>query len=260
MMQSDPSDITNMLLIRIVQRLEDPNTPSQPVEMPAFEPTVAARWINGLWFTALGFSLAAALLAMLAKEWLATSASSRPRPAHSYAIERQARLDALSSWGALQMIDLLPLFLHMALLFFSLGLIVYLYSTVDLTVATVMAAVTGATMLFYAITTGLAALYEACPFNTELSLYSRRILRFIVHHWKFASRYKHYFKIKDPKPSEHTRKEDLNALRWLANHAQDPRIGDSAYQALAGLCLKYPKASTDSPTSNASRFLAKTRV
>ncbi|KAF8594032.1 hypothetical protein BDV93DRAFT_399525, partial [Ceratobasidium sp. AG-I] len=70
MMQQDPSDITNVLLKVIAQRLENPNSPFKPVEIPVFEPTDTARWINGLWFTSLGLSLAAALLAMLAKEWL----------------------------------------------------------------------------------------------------------------------------------------------------------------------------------------------
>ncbi|KAF8601062.1 hypothetical protein BDV93DRAFT_586835, partial [Ceratobasidium sp. AG-I] len=155
MMRQDSSDVTNMLLERIAQRLEYPNSPFQPTETPVFEPTVAARWINGLWFASLALSLAAALLAMLAKEWLTTFASSRPRPAYFFAIDRQARLDALSSWGAMLIIDHLPLFLHIALVLFALGLVVYLYSTVDLTIATIIATISGVTFLFYVTTTGL---------------------------------------------------------------------------------------------------------
>ncbi|KAF8598581.1 hypothetical protein BDV93DRAFT_412962, partial [Ceratobasidium sp. AG-I] len=169
LMRADPADATTLLLTRIAQRLENPSGSSQSLDIPAFEPTAAARWINGLWFASLGLSLAAALLSMMAKEWLTTFAASRPRPAHSYTIERQARLDALSSWGALQMIDHLPLFLHVALLLFSLGLVVYLYTSVDLTVASIVALMTGATILFYIIATGLASLYEVCPFDTQLS-------------------------------------------------------------------------------------------
>ncbi|KAF8594040.1 hypothetical protein BDV93DRAFT_482106, partial [Ceratobasidium sp. AG-I] len=164
MLQPDPSDITAMLLTRIAQRLESPNSPPPPVEMPVFKPSIAAWWINGLWFTSLGLSLVASLLAMLAKEWLMTFASSRPRAARSYTIDRQARLDALSSWGALLMVDLLPLFLHVALLLFSLGLVVYLYATVDLTIATIITLMTGATTLFYVITAIIATWWEVCPF------------------------------------------------------------------------------------------------
>lgn len=237
-MLPDPADATNLLLTRIAQRLEDPGAVSQPAEIPAFEPTTAARWINGLWFASLGLSLAAALLAMMAKEWLTTFAASRPRPAHSYAIERQARLDALSSWGALQMIDHLPLFLHVALFLFSLGLVVYLYTSVDLIVTSIIALITGVVILFYIIATGLAALYEVCPFDTQLSYYCRRMLRHISHYWKLARHYRHYFNIKRPESWDYTTKEDLHALQWLANHARDPRVSDSAYQSLAGLRLK----------------------
>ncbi|KAF8598586.1 hypothetical protein BDV93DRAFT_413822, partial [Ceratobasidium sp. AG-I] len=81
LMRPDPADATTMLLTRIAQRLENPTAASQAVQIPAFEPTAAARWINGLWFASLGLSLAAALLAMMAKEWLTTFAASRPRPA-----------------------------------------------------------------------------------------------------------------------------------------------------------------------------------
>ncbi|KAF8597971.1 hypothetical protein BDV93DRAFT_595538, partial [Ceratobasidium sp. AG-I] len=126
MMQPDVADISNALLMRIVERLENPDMPFTPAAIPAFTPSFSARWINGLWFTSLAFSLSAALIAMLAKEWLDAFVTSRPRPAHPFTLVRQARLDALHSWGALNIIDYLPLFLHISLLMFSLGLVVYL--------------------------------------------------------------------------------------------------------------------------------------
>ena len=242
-MQPDPAETTNILLMRIAERLENPNATSQPLGMPAFEITLAARWINGLWLASLGLSLVATLLAMMAKEWLTTFASSRPRPAHAYAIDRQARLDAMSSWGALPLIDHLPLFLHVALLLFSLGLVVYLYTWVDRPVATLIAVMTGVTILFYVVATGLATVYEVCPFDTQLSHYCRRLFRFISSHWRLAQRYKHYFAIQRSKSLDYTSdeylttEEDLHALQWLANNARDPRVSDSAYQALAGLRL-----------------------
>ena len=38
---------------------------------------------------------------------------------------------------------------------------------------------------------------------------------------------------------DYTTKEYLRALRWLANHARDPRISDGAYLSLAGLRLEH---------------------
>ncbi|KAF8598585.1 hypothetical protein BDV93DRAFT_335584 [Ceratobasidium sp. AG-I] len=77
------------------------------------------------------------------------------------------------------------------------------------------------------------------------------MLRFISRHWKFAQRYRHYFNIKRSESSEYTTKADLHALQWLANNARDPRVSDSAYQALAGLRLKHhsePPAVSSPPT------------
>ncbi|KAF8594037.1 hypothetical protein BDV93DRAFT_565853 [Ceratobasidium sp. AG-I] len=163
---------------------------------------------------------------MLAKEWLATFASSRPRQAYSYAIDRQVRLDALSSWGAMLIIDHLPLLLHAALLLFAFGLILYLQSSVDVAVASVLVVIAGATLLFYIIPTGLATLYEG-----------------------YAKQWKRYFEI-ETSTSGNTKEQDLHALRWLSKHARDPRVGDSAYQALAGLRLKSADVSLASPTSD----------
>ncbi|KAG8698025.1 hypothetical protein FRC08_006176 [Ceratobasidium sp. 394] len=245
MMQPDAADTSNQLLARIAQRLENPNAPLAPADTSTFSPSSSARWINGLWFTSLVFSLSAALIAMLAKEWLDTFVTSRPRPAHAFALKRQARLDALYSWGALHIIDYLPLFLHIALLMFSLGLVVYLYTAIDTTVATIVALTTGATAFFYVITNLLSVLYEVSPFGTQISLSTRRILRFAANHWSYAQRWKHYFTIKQSKSSDKTTEEDLHALRWLANHAQDPLVGDSAYHALAGFRLGSSPATVD---------------
>jgi hypothetical protein len=70
LMEEDMSESSKTLLMTTAQRLQNPSTPVPAIE---FHPTMAACWINGLWFTALALSLAAALIAMLAKEWLMTT-------------------------------------------------------------------------------------------------------------------------------------------------------------------------------------------
>ncbi|KAF8593337.1 hypothetical protein BDV93DRAFT_461416, partial [Ceratobasidium sp. AG-I] len=127
----DSTEITISLLLMIAQsqqRLEqgDPRLTSAPIKLPRFSVSMLARWINGLWFISLALSLSAALIALLAKEWLAAYNTSRPRPPHTYALLRQARLVGLTKWRALHIIDLLPSVLHLSLLLFSVGLILYL--------------------------------------------------------------------------------------------------------------------------------------
>ncbi|KAF8594832.1 hypothetical protein BDV93DRAFT_393213, partial [Ceratobasidium sp. AG-I] len=131
LLQQDPADVSIGLLLLIAQsqqRLEQghPQPTLAPIQLPIFSASMSARWINGLWFLSLSLSLSAALVAMLAKEWLTAYNTTRPRSAYMYAYLRQSRFKVLFKWSALHIIDLLPSMLHLALLLFSFGLILYL--------------------------------------------------------------------------------------------------------------------------------------
>ncbi|KAF8596117.1 hypothetical protein BDV93DRAFT_410574, partial [Ceratobasidium sp. AG-I] len=75
LLQQDPNEVSIGLLLFIAQsqqRMEqgDPQPALAPIQLPEFSAPMSARWINGLWFLSLALSLSAALIAMLAKEWL----------------------------------------------------------------------------------------------------------------------------------------------------------------------------------------------
>ncbi|KAG8708428.1 hypothetical protein FRC08_018908 [Ceratobasidium sp. 394] len=231
LLQQDPADVSAMLLLSIAQsqlRMEQglplPPSASSLQSLPEFAPSMSARWINGIWFTSLGLSLSAALISMLGKEWLTAYLSSRPRPAHSHALLRQSRLEGLERWWALHIIALLPSLLHASLLLFAVGLVIYLW-TMDVAVAAVMASVVAVTSLFYVVTAVLGAIFEFCPFVTEISGYLRRATVTLLRRNRGDS---------NPPPKYPTLK-DMQALLWLANNARDPAVVDSCYQALAGL-------------------------
>src|SRR4051794_36432495 len=63
-----------------------------------FIPQTADRWINGLWFSSLGFSLATALFAVLVKQWLRNFRSAVHGTARDRARATQSRRDALEQW------------------------------------------------------------------------------------------------------------------------------------------------------------------
>ncbi|KAG8691148.1 hypothetical protein FRC09_011716, partial [Ceratobasidium sp. 395] len=230
MLQQDPGDASVALLLLIAQsqyRMElgiAPNHNGTPPSVPVFTPPTAARWINGIWFTSLGLSLSAALVAMLSKEWLNAFLSSRPRQAHSHALLRQSRLEGLERWWVLHITALLPSILHISLLLFGVGQVIYLW-TLDTIVATFFATILGLTSLFYLLTAVLGVMYEFCPFVTQISGYVRRA----TISWFCRNRTD-----RDAK-STYPSLKDLQALLWLVNNARDPVIVECAHQALAGL-------------------------
>ncbi|KAG8772486.1 hypothetical protein FRC12_003055 [Ceratobasidium sp. 428] len=241
LLQQDSADLTVTLLLSIAksqQRIEQGTPQVLPtIELPTFSVPISARWINGLWYTSLALSLSAALVAMLAKEWLGSFIALRPRSAYKYAFLHQTRLQGLIGWKALHIIDLLPAMLHLSLLLFSLGLVVYLW-TLDSGTAIAVVTVTTITALFYLGTTLLGAIREACPFDTQISKYLRMILDqpFLG----VRTRPSHSDTL-GTQSTDGTIDNKLRALGWLAENARDPAVGDCAYQALAG--LRIPQVS-----------------
>lgn len=239
LLQQDPADASLRLLLLIAQsqqRIEQGTTQhiSDPIVLPSFSAPHSARWINGLWFVSLALSLSAALVALLAKEWIAAFTSSPPRPAYEYALLRQARLEGLTEWGALPIMDLLPSMLHLSLLLFSTGLIVYLCILGDLVIAVFIALVTGATLLFYLVTVYFGVTHRFCPFVTRISKYVRQNSLFYFKDWMER---KGYGEFPVEYQSNYTATEDIHALTWLANNARDPAIIDNICLSLAGLHL-----------------------
>ncbi|KAG9107235.1 hypothetical protein FRC07_008664, partial [Ceratobasidium sp. 392] len=234
MLEEDPAATSAALLLLVVQsqqRLElgTPNPNLTVTENILFVPTTMARYVNGLWFTALALSLAAALIAMLAKEWLAGFVSSTVRPPYDYALQRQAKYNGLLSWRALYIVALLPSLLHLSLLLFAIGLILYLW-TLDEAIAVLICAVAGATLLLYLTTAILGAVFESCPFVTYMSAYIRTAYTALL-----GDRGIFKNKISSPKLFHHdgVPNEALQALGWLAANSRDPAVANSAYQALA---------------------------
>ncbi|KAG8688876.1 hypothetical protein FRC09_012684 [Ceratobasidium sp. 395] len=234
LLEEDPAATSATLLLLITQsqqriELGTPDTSLKVTTSTPFQSTTIARYVNGLWFTALALSLAAALIAMLAKEWLAGFVSSTVRPPYDFTLQRQAKYNGLLSWRALYIIALLPSLLHLSLLLFALGLVLYLWS-LDKAIAVLIGAVAGMTLLLYVITAILGAVFESCPFVTYISAYIRAMC-----HACFGNRGMFKNGLNSPKLFHHdgVPGEALQALGWLASNSRDPTVANSAYQALA---------------------------
>ncbi|KAG8688013.1 hypothetical protein FRC11_006212 [Ceratobasidium sp. 423] len=234
MLQQDPADTSAALLLFIAQsqRRMELGTPAQTLDIidtAAFSPTLASRFINGLWFTALALSLSAALIAMLAKEWLAAYLANSVRPAYDRALARQTRYDGLITWKALPIISFLPTLLHLSLLLFSLGLVVYLWN-LDTGIAVVVPVIIGLTLGFYTVTLFLGALLEPCPFVTQLSKYIRTGFKAYFKNWAPWP-----IKVLEEMIVSHSsiKQTESQALAWLIKNSHDPAVVDCAFQAVA---------------------------
>ncbi|KAG8766438.1 hypothetical protein FRC12_006880, partial [Ceratobasidium sp. 428] len=236
LLQEDPSDLSATLLLAIAQsqqRMEQGAAQTTaPIERPQFTPSISARWVNGLWFSALSLSLGAALIAMLAKEWLHAFTTSRPRPPKSYALEHQFRLQGLIRWRALEIVDILPTMLHLSLLFFSLGLALYLW-TIETGVAIAQVVITATILLFYAGSVLSSAIYTACPFDTQLSKHLRALLQHALLDKPDSENESKDVTTEDT--GAETTNDELHALLWLMRNARDPEVRKCACHALVGI-------------------------
>lgn len=144
------------------------------VLLPPFEASSNSVQVNVLWFASLVLSLSAAFLAVLAKQWIHNLTFGIPSSPSSASYIRQYRLDGLQKWRLPAVIGFLPIFLHLSLILFFAGLILFLIP-INTTVMAVISIFSGATVLFYAVTNILSGFIPAFPYQTSLTLMTRGI-------------------------------------------------------------------------------------
>ncbi|KAF7343222.1 hypothetical protein MVEN_01753500 [Mycena venus] len=173
----DNTAISNSILLELValQRAQANGTSldSIPSAATSFAAARTDIWVNGLWFTSLVLSLTTALLAVLAKQWLRQYSSFITGSARERALIRQFRYACFDKWGVQLIIGLLPTVLHLSLLLFMAGLVVFLSSR-SFSTALVATCITGFLFGAYIITNVLPVIAIECPYRTPLTalLYS----------------------------------------------------------------------------------------
>ncbi|KAF8210589.1 hypothetical protein K438DRAFT_1809972 [Mycena galopus ATCC 62051] len=238
LMLPTPADTTNILLIKLIalQNGTEPLISSSPQST-----NVQIHWVNGLWFSALACSLSTALISMLAKQWLQAylpNVSGSPR---HRARQRQARFMHLEAWRVPEIINALPLLLHVALLLFFAGLVVLLWS-VDLAISLATWIIVLFAYAFYFASIAVPLFYPDCPYQHPVTDRLRIWLSsdgaspppiFV-----YSSRGEEPSKIiYDARESVATFDDaiDATALAWLFNKSTDQAVVSAALQAIAGL-------------------------
>ncbi|KAL1734489.1 hypothetical protein EV714DRAFT_268630 [Schizophyllum commune] len=181
-LQPDYGRISAAILLELValQRARSPDdVPSAGVDLDSLSATTGDVWVNALWFTTLGLSLATVLIAVLVKQWLQEYVKTPSGPPRDRALIRHMRYKELVRWKVPFIISLIPVLLHISLALFLAGLIVFLYA-LSLPITWTVAALTGVTYLFYLWTHALAVVHWQCSYRTPVTHAVRDLLRRLV--------------------------------------------------------------------------------
>lgn len=133
----------------------------------SFTPSTSARWINVLFFISLVLGLAAALLGILAKQWLReymhwNSPLALPR---ENILVREMRFEAWQVWNVAATISAIPALLEVAMILFLIGMVILLW-TLDDVVAIAVTVVVAIFLLVVAVFTVLPVFSHRCPYKS----------------------------------------------------------------------------------------------
>ncbi|KAK0492116.1 hypothetical protein EDD18DRAFT_1080102, partial [Armillaria luteobubalina] len=92
----------------------------------AFVPATTDIWVNGLWFVSLFLSLTTALVAVLVKQWLHHYVALPSGTPRDRSFTHQFRYAGFQKWRVQVIIGLLPVFMHLALAIFLVGMMIFL--------------------------------------------------------------------------------------------------------------------------------------
>lgn len=133
MLNANPIDIQNELLLRITIQLElqsganNVTLPSLPPSTNAFRPSSQVFVANMCWFFSLTVALGTVLLGTVCLQWIREFERDPRLGRFKEAFEfRQMRYQGLMAWGIPFIISSLPLLLQLSLLLFFLGLSFFL--------------------------------------------------------------------------------------------------------------------------------------
>jgi hypothetical protein len=174
----DPNDVTAALLRVLLYKIDNTTFGNDIPVLPQWTgPPRTIVHVQAILFASLAASLLSAFFAMLGKQWLNRYASTEMR---GTAIERsqyrQRKLDGIVIWYFYHVMEALPLMLQVALLLLGCALSRYLWE-IDITVASVVLAVTSFGLIFYILVVVAGTISVVCPYQTP----GARILRHISH-------------------------------------------------------------------------------
>lgn len=171
-LKTDSTDAVAAILTVISQQMANSSAPTVSSVYPNGVPSIpsdSAIRINCFWFLSISLSLSAALLGILAKQWIQEFQRDAALPPDEALALRQLRFKGFNDWGVPQIVSIPPIILQVALLLFFAGVLDLLWSdgghtSVALCVTVIVALIS----LFMIVTTTLPAIYHLCHVRLEL--------------------------------------------------------------------------------------------
>lgn len=143
----------------------DRGVPAAQTIVDAFKPPSSAICLNAWCFSALVFSLFAALVGLLSKQWLREYLRQGSASPRSAARLRQYRFEGLTRWRVAYIIGSMPMMLEIALMLFLVGLVEFLW-TLDDMVAGINTFIVVMTLSFYLGTMVIPSFAPGSPFRS----------------------------------------------------------------------------------------------
>ncbi|KAG8803288.1 hypothetical protein FRC17_006214, partial [Serendipita sp. 399] len=165
-------DNTEVLIDAVVFLMNNlANGTHRPYTPPAFQPSTRPIVVNSLLFASLCLSIATALAAVVAMQWVTDYGAVTKRVGSTpeeRMKRRHYRYQGGLDWKMDTIIGALPIALHVSVLLFFVGMIVWMWD-VHHSVFGVVFVCGAMAAVFYVFTTALAIFYPSCPYRTPLA-------------------------------------------------------------------------------------------
>lgn len=227
-LRPDPQTTTNALLLALLRSQSSTLVTFQP---PVFTISLSSKVINIVWFSSLSFSLVSALGASLAKGWIAEYAQIPHKPNAVDAYLRHTRYVGISHWHMADFVTALPIFLHISVLLFAMGLVIRLLGDfVPLGILTLV--ITAATTLLYFGTVLVPMIRQDCPYQSPITPILSRIVRTLSGNGK------------QPDPERLSDADKAKMFFWLHETCRSSSDIDQVVTAFAGLDMPHISGHT----------------
>ncbi|PVG03065.1 hypothetical protein CPB86DRAFT_869978 [Serendipita vermifera] len=178
LLEEDPAETTRDILLIISRQLANSSFPA--FERTAYETPKYAIIVNGLLFMSLSCALIAALLAVLALQWVANyDMGLNTSSPEKRALQRHIRFRGIEKWKMSELIASLPLLIFVALFLFFIGIADWLWH-MNRAISGIVIGGIGIGCLLYTITNLISIVNLDAPFRTPVSKELAGIVRGVM--------------------------------------------------------------------------------